>query len=584
LQTLATWHQPRRASADVHYGYDARGQQLFARFGSVSGQGITNTWDGFGQQLTSSTDMGGVTRTFGYEYDAAGNRIRITHPDLNYFTTDYDGLNRATAILENGTATLVTIAYDALGRRTSLTRPGAGTTSYAYDGASRLQSLGHDLGGTANDVSFTFGFNPASQILSRANSNDVFVFTGSLPAAATSTINGLNQIAVHNGATFAHDANGNLTFDGGTTYTYDVENRLVSAAGARNGTLTYDPLGRLSTSTAQGATPITFLYDGDVLAAEFNQAGSMLLRYVARPGAHIPLVQYQGATLANRRFLHADERGSIVAWTDAAGAVTATNRYDEYGIPASGNSGRIGYTGQMWLPGLGLWYYRARMYTPYLGRFMQTDPVGYDDQINLYAYVGNDPINNIDPNGLATITWNENRDRAHVTFYVRIESRGGEIDFDAESLNEFVSNAIQGEVEFEGRIVTITSSVVVVGADDHVTGGTDVKTIIAHSDASLREHSAQSTHGLSLQSHVVTIGAREIHLQSGENVSNVAHELAHTAGAGGQRIWDVDASGQLIQSGTFESSLMNMSHGRANTQTLREVLSFSGNINVRSGQ
>jgi len=205
---------PGGTSGDVYYGYDAGGRQLFARFGSASGQGVSNTWDGFGQQLTSSTDIGGVTRTVGYEYDAAGNRIRITHPDLNYFTTAFDGLNRATSILENGTATLVTIAYDALGRRSSLTRPGAGTTTYAYDGASRLQALGHDFASTTNDVSFAFGFNPASQILSRSNSNDAFVWTGNLPGPSASTINGLNQVAVHNGTTFTHDANGSLTWDG----------------------------------------------------------------------------------------------------------------------------------------------------------------------------------------------------------------------------------------------------------------------------------------------------------------------------------------------------------------------------------
>jgi RHS repeat-associated protein len=216
-----------------------------------------------------------------------------------------------------------------------------------------------------------------------------------------------NELTVDPSDTYTYDANGNTTTKtdstGTTNYSWDFENRLtnVSLSGS-GGTVyfKYDPFGRRIYKSSSAGTSI-YAYDGVNLIEETNVSGSVVARYSQGASFDDPLAMLRSGTTS---YYEADGLGSITSLSNAAGALAQTYTFDSFGnqTASSGSlTNPFQYTGRELDGETNLYYMRARYFDPQTGRFLSEDPLGFSVGVNFYGYVLNNPVNLIDPVGLA---------------------------------------------------------------------------------------------------------------------------------------------------------------------------------------
>jgi RHS repeat-associated protein len=396
---------PGGTADDVYYEYLTNGRETRGRLGSSTNTAyFSMVFDQAGRLTVDSSPGTGAVGAFTATFDAEGRRVNANYGSV-YGQLYYDAVGRLSDYRYNTVYGApqqqgLNITYGPLNRRAAITRPNGVVTSYTYDTAGRLAGLSHSATPVNAGSYQSFSYNPAGQTIGQAQASDQYVWSGQPTTTTNFTHDQLNRDAAIAAAS-GYDAAGNLISDGSRTFTYDVENRLRGVTGGPSSvTLDYDAFGRLGTVTT-GGTATYYRYAGAQLAAE-SSGGVLLRSHVSGQGVDEQWMSFEGTGAgAPATWYLQDRQNSVIGVSDASGAITPY-AYGPYGEPQSWSGSRFRYTGQIAIPEAQLYHYRARAYDPVLGRFLQTDPIGYDDGPNIYAYVGGDPVNATDPSGLRT--------------------------------------------------------------------------------------------------------------------------------------------------------------------------------------
>ncbi len=405
------------------------------------------------------------------EYDDNSNPVKLIYPSGREVTKAYTSRNKLLSIVDTNGAIATfeynnnghikktnlangieqTFGYDGKGRETTREYKLSGDTLYAmateYDDQGNILKESIDSK-TQNTPLATQDLEYSYDNLDRLTKDKTrdntwlydrvgnWVFTNQNGTDEFRTSNSDNEYTDIGGIAPVHDPNGNMISDGTRLFEYDWANRLIKVTdgGLIVAEYTYDALNRRVTKTLpQASRQLTYYYDKNQVIEE-HENGTLERSYVYGSFIDDPIEMDTGGS---KYYYLKDRKYSITALADESGNVIERYEYTSFGkrsiFDAGNNSiqnsqfeNPYGYTGRRWDSESELWYYRNRMYSPILGRFLQRDPAGYIDGLNLYAYVKNNPIKFYDSLGLSpnfnreistliAETWQDSNNNDHVT-------------------------------------------------------------------------------------------------------------------------------------------------------------------------
>jgi RHS repeat-associated protein len=343
-----------------------------------------------------------------YSYDPAGNRSQRTTYYGAYTDYSYNALNQLSSqasYFANGYIARYNYGYDINNRATYEQRNLGVADGFGYDPRNQVTAYQHD--GTLNqDGSVTGGYNIG--ISYDANGNRIAATEACCVAPYNTAPN--NQYVSDWTGTLPYDANANLTGRAGWGFSYDAQDRLVSIdSGGTHIHYHYDPLNRIVARDTDGDIT-TNIWDNWNLLEE-RTSGDGLRRLYFWGAASNEIVISWGPAYGDVTYFQ-DGRGNVTHLTGPGNNVIEHYTYfplfgqptidDGYGNLRGSSivDNRFLFKGALFVPGPDIYDMRNRFFLPNLGRFMQSDPLGFDGgDMNLFRYCGNDPVNGSDPSG-----------------------------------------------------------------------------------------------------------------------------------------------------------------------------------------